>query len=175
MLQVYGQDVSEEEFILRMWNALGKYKTSEEDIKKVNEGTLKIYRCGGLKMYHAMIKLFNVNDLHKIHESYKRINNSDIVVAKDTYRFSSRYKVHYCQYCGNPCDQYYMIRHAKTLWLFVDYGCLLKIIDGCNQLTVYFKGKNIKVQSYKLFLISTIIIPDIMTHIINYTKLLNFI
>ena len=81
MLQVYGQDVSEEEFILRMWNALGKYKTSEEDIKKVNEGTLKIYECQSLKMYHAMIKLFNVNDLHKIHQSYKRINNSDIVVA----------------------------------------------------------------------------------------------
>ena len=64
-----------------------------------------------------------------------------------------------------------MIRHAKTLWLYVDYGCLLKIIDGCLQLK-NFKGKNIKVQSYKLFLISTIIIPDIMTHIINNTKLL---
>jgi propanediol dehydratase small subunit len=56
MLQVYGQDVSEEEFILRMWNALGKYKTSEEDIKKVNEGTLKIYGCRSLKMY---IKFMN--------------------------------------------------------------------------------------------------------------------
>ncbi len=66
-----------------------------------------------------------------------------------------------------------MIRHAKTLWLYVDYGCLLKIIDGCFQLKNYFKGKYIKVQSYKLFLISTIIMPDIMTHIINYTKLLN--
>ncbi len=81
MLQVYGQDINEEEFILRMWNALGKYNTSEEDIKKVNEGTLKIYRLRSLKMYHAMIKLLNVNDLHKIHESLK-IHIDSVVVIK---------------------------------------------------------------------------------------------
>jgi len=178
MLKIYGCDILEDEFILRMWDACGKYTRSKEDIKKVNEGKLKIHKSGkSLKMSHAMINLLNVNDLqtYKIPESYKKINKSDIVIAKDTYRLSSRYRVYYCQYCGSLCNQYYMIRHAKTLWLFVDYNCLLKIIDGCCQLKLYYKQKYIKVQSYKLFLISTIIMSDIMSHIINYTKLLTFL